>query len=96
MDVQDMLARALLDRAGDGARLVRGRARPWASATFSGMRHVATIAMRAEQAAAFSEGLGESDFPIDRHFVADIALTGRSEEGDAVLLQIEALTIEEH
>lgn len=96
MDVQARLARALLDRAGEGAHLVRARSRPWASATFTGLRHVLTLAMRAERAEAFADGLEESAFDLPRHFVADIALAGRSGTGGTVLLEIEALTIEEH
>ena len=89
MDVQTRLARALLDRAGEGAHLARARSRPWASATFTGLRHVLTLAMRAER-------VEESAFDLPRHFVADIALAGRSGTDGTVLLEIEALTIEEH
>lgn len=96
MDVQAMLVRDLLGRGGEGARLVHGRSRPWASVTFTGARHVLRLAMLAEQEEAFAQGIKESQFALPRHFVADIVIAGRRRADRDVVLDIEVLTIEEH
>lgn len=64
-------------------RVLDGRTEPWASATFTGMRHV----LRCEPLDL--AGLDDADFTLPGHVVADIAAA--EENGLSV---IEALTIE--
>lgn len=60
-----------------------GGSEPWASATFTGARHV----LRGR--GADLNGIEDDEFDLPGHFVADIAWT---KDGDG--LRIEALTIE--
>jgi hypothetical protein len=74
--------------------------RPWASVTFSGERHRLTLCLRGPGAAAaadaFLAGLGERDFGLRGHILADIAAVGdmREDGEDSVRLTLEALTVE--
>ena len=83
-DPHRALCRAIAARY-PGLTLVEGRSEDWASATFSGARHV--LVLTGDDAPA---GIGEVDFALPGHFVADIE--ARHEAGRIV---IEALTIEE-
>lgn len=82
-------------------RLESLTSRPWASVTFSGARHKLAFSLVGEGAAAaadaFAAGLGEADFALDGHILADVALVGeeRSASGDLVRLSLEALTVED-
>lgn len=73
--------------------------RPWASITFSGERHRLALYLPGPGAAAaadaFLDGLGERDFALRGHILADIVLAERCEEEDQVRLVLEALTVEE-
>ncbi|QJU58022.1 hypothetical protein HL653_09625 [Sphingomonas sp. AP4-R1] len=94
-NARDALVEALAARGGDGAVV---RARPshdWASATFAGARHRLEIRLPAEAADAFARGLGEAEFSLRGHLLADIAIVDRGAADGEVLLEVEALTIEE-
>lgn len=73
--------------------------RSWASATFSGARHKVAFSLAGEGAAqaaeAFAASVGEAEFDLRGHIVADIALVEQSSEEDRVLLRVEALTVED-
>ena len=68
-------------------------ARPWASATFVGQRHVFDFSTEAapDRVAHFVAALPELEIPLVRAFVADIAVA----HGVGNRLSIEALTIDE-
>lgn len=65
--------------------------RPWASATFSGARHVVTVNLDGDDAAIdrWLAALPEAQFAMRHHIVADIAVAARSAGGAT----IEALTV---
>ena len=91
-DAHRLLLRALLAAFPD-ASLLASSATPWASATFVGARH--SIALRfdypaaAEAAAAL---LGDMEFQLHRHLVADIVGTVTDAVGR---LDVAALTVED-
>lgn len=72
--------------------------RPWASITFSGERHRICLRLSGASAAAaadgFLDGLGEREFDLRGHILADIALVADERDPDAVRLTLEALTVE--
>ena len=74
--------------------------RPWASITFSGERHRLTLCLPGPGAQAaidsFLDGLGERDFALRGHILADIAAEGITREADGqIRLALEALTVED-
>ena len=98
------LLRALLSRAGiDRNRIMLSefRSTDWRSLTFSGERHRIDLRIPGPGAAAIADvltrDLGEAEFTIPGHVVADIAVDGPMlEHADgAVGIRIEALTVEE-
>lgn len=84
-------------REGLAAELQESRSERWASATFTGARH--RFHFSAIGAGAITglermgQDLGESDFALPDHIVADIALFKR---GDGLGFDVEALTVEAH
>ena len=82
-DPHRALIRALLQRY-PGLLVLSSRSEPWASVTFTGARHVLTCT-----AGVALDGLGEAEFSLPGHFVADICAHERDGR-----LTIEALTIE--
>ena len=100
-DAATALIRAVLMLAPGLAELEEHRGTCWASATFTGMRHL--LRLRFSGAAAVQAGehlaaaLADHEFRIAGHIVADIALAERrlrSEGTPALTLIIEALTVE--
>lgn len=80
------------------------RSRTWASATFTGARHEITMRLAGPDAPAsaarFVATLGEREFDLRGHVVADIASVSSAPapgaEGEtAMRLTIEALTVED-
>jgi hypothetical protein len=73
--------------------------RAWASITFSGERHRLTLAIAGEDAEAsadsFLEDLGEREFVLRGHILADISCVDDARAPDLVRLTLEALTIED-
>ena len=96
------LLRAFLERAGvprDRILLTNIRSTDWQSLTFVGERHEIRIPGAASGSIAerLCAGLDDAEFDIPGQIVAEIAVRGgpaRQPDG-AVLLDIEALTIEE-
>lgn len=102
-DAAEALARALrkeLARFAGTLEIEEIASRRWASITFTGARHRLALRLTGPGARAaadaFLDGLGEREFDLKGHIVADIALKGGvAEEGeDAVRLTLEALTVE--
>lgn len=65
--------------------------RPWASATFSGARHIVSVELDGDAAAIdrWLAALPEAQWAMRHHVVADIAVATRSAGG----AKIEALTV---
>lgn len=94
-NARDALAEALAARGGEGVVVSASRSRSWASATFEGARHQLEVRLPADAVAAFEQGLREAEFSLRGHLLADIAIAGRKAVDGDVLLEVEALTIEE-
>lgn len=87
-------------RAGDPGRIIRATSRPWASALFQGRRHIVTMWIGGDDAPArqtrFADGLGEVQWSLPNHFVADIIIDDVApapEEG--IEMELSILTIED-
>ena len=98
------LLRALVGRAGisrDRILLIEWFSREWQSLTFSGERHEARLRVCGPDAPVtmqrLTSNLGEAEFELCGHIVADIRLLGEPQyAGDgSVVVAIEALTIAE-
>lgn len=84
-----------------GIEMERIRSRDWASGTFIGTRHELTFSVEgaeAEKAAdIFLRDLGDAEFALRGHILADIALVSRERAdrpaGPRVRLSLEALTV---
>lgn len=88
----EMLARALAARGA--CRIVAAEQRRWASVTFTGARHRLRLELDGAGAEAFLDGIGEAEFDLGDHLLADLVVTGREAEAEGVAVAIEALTIE--
>ena len=98
------LLRALLERAGvprDRILLTDIRSTAWQSLTFIGERHEIQLRIPGAASGSIAERLcarlDDAEFDIPGQIVAEIAVRGgpRRQPDGAVLLDIEALTIEE-
>lgn len=96
------LLRALLNRAGvdrDRILLIEFRSTSWSSLTFDGERHRISLRIPAPDAertlALLIRDLGDADFAISGHIVADIAVAGPPaiQHDGSILLELEALTV---
>ena len=101
MDAALALKRALRTDIGPFDGLVEVEMlhrRDWASITFTGERHRVRLRLEGDGAAAsadaFLDGLGDREFDLPGHFVADIVLMREDREDSGVTLVIEALTVE--
>lgn len=103
-DPHERLIRALLDMAGEGTELLSAATRPWASATFQGSRHEATLRFSGGKAdgraSAMAMHVPEAEFAIPGHIVADVSVDSRERfldgEGQPyALLSLSALVIED-
>jgi hypothetical protein len=98
------LFRAILDRASlsrDRILLTHYRSVDWQSLTFVGERHEFGFRLPGPDAdavfARLTDGLGEAEFKLPRHVLADIVLSSkpvRSDDG-SLSFGIEALTLQE-
>lgn len=100
-DAGDELDRALkLYFSGFSGRVVieGARSRSWASITFSGAHHRLSLLLdghgAGEAVSAFLNGLGEREFALRGHLVADIAGDLDELREDWARLTLEALTVE--
>ena len=87
----------LVARAGRPATIERAVSRPWASALFEGRRSLIQLRIEGEgfarRADLFAQGLGEAEWSLPGHFVADISIDGRTSADDCVTFDLAALTI---
>ncbi len=104
-DATTALLRALRERIGTGTDLVveRVTSKAWASATFTGARHILDLRLAgtvAEAAAdALLANLDEAEFRLRGHILADIGLVTQHryalDGAMVVALSLEALTVED-
>jgi hypothetical protein len=95
-NARETLIAALAARGGPGTDVMRTTSHSWASVTFEGARHQIALRLAGRaQADAFELDLVESEFALRGHLLADIRVSSRRIEGERVVLEIEALTIEE-
>jgi hypothetical protein len=84
-----------------GFRVDELASRGWASVTFTGARHRVAFSLDGPGAGAAADGflqhLEETEFELEGHILADIALVGeeRNLGADRVRLSLEALTVED-
>jgi len=96
----DRLARALRRRLADFdcAAAIETRSRPWASVTFTGERHVLTMRLAGTDADRATDmlldGIEEREFDLKGHIVIEIAAASRTREAGAVVVMLEAVTVE--
>ncbi len=88
------IVRQLRALAGEGTELVRTEQRDWASATFSGARHLIDLVVPAAALARVLAALPDHDFGLGGEIVADCtaSATGASQPG-GVPVRVELLTI---
>jgi hypothetical protein len=98
-DVATLLERALLEgaqAAGCPLALRASEMKRWASVTFTGARHLLTLAGDASPALdAWLASLPETEFALRDHLVADLVVESLRCEDRAVSVTLEILTIEE-
>ena len=74
------------------------RSERWASVTFTGARHRIECRVAGgravELAGRFCSGIGEAEFELRDHIVADIAVAEMTADRDSVSIVLEALTVE--
>lgn len=94
-DPHRALMRALVARA-DGVHVESSSSQPWASVTFTGARHKATLRIGSTHAAdRFAEGIDVAEFMLPGHILADIEIVARRPVPDGIFLDLEALTVED-
>ena len=97
-DAAAWLERALPRAAQDAGIALRIDAADWtrwASATFTGARHELCISAAASPALdAWLSALGEHEFRLPGHLVADLTVTQARRVGERTTARIEALTVE--
>lgn len=96
-----MLLRDLLARAGgEGGAVCRSaHSERWVSVTFSGARHRFALLLTgrdaARRATRLEKAMGDIEFALPGHLVADIVVAAKRLSAEGVILEIEALTVEE-
>ncbi|MBT2188828.1 hypothetical protein [Sphingobium nicotianae] len=99
-DCQGQLLAALDGLTGETGAVEQATLRPWCSATFVGAQHHIMLRITgenaAQQAETLSTSLGEADFKLRGHIVADLAVDEvRPEENGDVTITLVVLTIED-
>jgi len=99
-DCQGQLLAALEAMAGPGTSVEQATMRPWCSATFLGAQHRLTLRINGpdavNQASALANGLGEAEFSLRGHIVADVAVDEMRADGEnSAILSLAVLTIED-
>ena len=93
------LLRQILARAGEPCEVPRTASRPWCSALFQGRRHSITLRIDGADAAArrraLVHGIGEAEWTLHGHFVADVTVDDIRSSADGEEVDLSALTIEE-
>ncbi|OYW86209.1 MAG: hypothetical protein B7Z20_07750 [Sphingobium sp. 32-64-5] len=89
----------LLDLAGPDASVIATSSRPWASATFTGARHIVVMKLHgadhADQARRLAEYLPDAEFSITGHIVADACVDRRADGESDTTFHLAVLTIED-
>ncbi len=97
-DADTLLVRAIersADQAGYAVE-VRSDWKRWASATFTGARHIVSLNGRASPGLdAWLAGLPEAEFALRGHLVADLAVEQVRRDGEAVQVSLGVLTVEQ-
>ncbi len=98
-DPLPQLLAQIATRIGPDVLFTRTTTRPWASALFEGRRHVVVLSLAGVDARkridAFLDGLGEVEWSLTGHFVADICKDDCQESDGGITLHLSALTIED-
>lgn len=98
-DAATLLERALLASAATAScavRVVEADLARWASVTFTGARHMLTLAAPASAAAErWIAALPEAEFALRGHLVADLSVEAVRRDADTVRIMLEILTVEE-
>jgi len=99
-DCQGQLLAALEAMAGPDASVEQATMRPWCSATFLGAQHRLTLRIdgpdAVNQASALANGLGEAEFNLRGHIVADVTVDEVHADGEnSAILSLAVLTIED-
>lgn len=96
-DIGTLLIRAIRASAQAAAcpvHVVAIEGRPWASATFTGMRHRLTLAAETvPHVRAWIDALPEAELRMRGHIVADLAVEDIATVGDALHVTLVALTL---
>ncbi|MES2058385.1 MAG: hypothetical protein V4564_20780 [Pseudomonadota bacterium] len=98
-DASTLLTRAIereSQEAGCPAAISTATWTPWASATFSGARHL--VSLTASASSALDEWLAalpEADIDVRGHLLASMAVNSLRRSENTVTIELEALTIEE-
>ncbi|MEP9361064.1 hypothetical protein [Sphingomonas sp. KR3-1] len=98
-DAETLLRRALeagAEAAGCPVTLVQSDWTRWASATFTGARHLLSLAAPPSPALdAWIAGLPETELRLRGHLVADLVVEHVRRAEDRVTIALEVLTVEE-
>lgn len=98
-DVATLLERAVLESAraaGCPLALSASAMTRWASATYTGARHLLTLAGAASpELDAWLAALPEAEFALRDHLVADLVVLSARREDGAAAMTLEILTVEE-
>lgn len=98
-DAATQLERALIESAvasGCALTLRKSEMKRWASATFTGARHLITLAGDASSALdGWIAALPDAEFALRHHLVADMVVQSVTREGADVTITLEVLTVEE-
>lgn len=98
-DAATQLERALLESARAGGCPLECRKsgmQRWASATFTGARHLLTLASQASPALdRWIAALPEAEFALRHHLVADMVVQSVARDAAEVMIALEVLTVEE-
>ena len=99
-DAGTLMLRALRTHAlaaGVVVAVLRIDSRPWASATFAGMRHDVTVEAGVGDAlAAWLAALPDADWALRGHLVADVVVERTTTQSDGNVVSIGVLTIEDN
>jgi hypothetical protein len=98
-DAATQLERALVTKAQDAGCpivIVSADWTRWASATFTGARHMLTLrAAAGPMLDQWLAGLSEAEFALRQILVADLGVTQVTRNGAVATIALEALTVEE-
>jgi len=98
-DAATMLGRAierLASEAGCGAAIRHSDWQRWASATFSGARHqFSLVAPPSPALDAWLATLPEAEIALPGHLLADLSVFGIERGSEEILIELEALTVED-